>query len=134
MTNCSETTHILLINENWLIRSRFILLFCSNFATQFTGLQFIWLLFLICYRQIFIRSSYFCINPQYDERLFIEIRVQYMKIASSEHEENMGRTCCVHRLFFCFCFDIQNNLCTQHVLLMFSPCSELAIFMYLLSL
>ena len=24
-------------------------------------------------------------NPQYDERLFIELRVQYMKIVSSEH-------------------------------------------------
>ena len=24
-------------------------------------------------------------NPQYDNRLFIELRVQYMKIASSEH-------------------------------------------------
>ena len=27
-----------------------------------------------------------------------------------------------------FCFDIQNNLCTQHVLNMFSTCSELEIF------
>ena len=42
------------------------------------------------------------INPQYDDRLFIELRVQYMKITSSEHGENMGRTCCVHRLFFVF--------------------------------
>ena len=25
------------------------------------------------------------INPQYDNRLFIELRVQYMKITSSEH-------------------------------------------------
>ena len=24
-------------------------------------------------------------NPQYDERLFIELQVQYMKIASAEH-------------------------------------------------
>ena len=29
------------------------------------------------------------INPQYDDRLFIELRVQYMKIPSSEHVENM---------------------------------------------
>ena len=28
-------------------------------------------------------------NPQYDDRLFIELRVQYMKIASSEHAQNM---------------------------------------------
>ena len=63
-------------------------------------------------------------NPQYDKRLFIELRVQYMKIPSSEHVENMLCTQIV------FCFDIQNNLCTQHVLSMFWACSELAIFMY----
>ena len=28
-------------------------------------------------------------NPQYDRRLFIELQVQYMKIPSSEHGENM---------------------------------------------
>ena len=31
-------------------------------------------------------------NPQYDNRLFIELPVQYMKIPSSEHGENMMRT------------------------------------------
>ena len=51
-------------------------------------------------------------NPQYDKRLFIELRVQYMKIPSSEHQENMLCT----QIVFCLCFDIQNNLCTQHVL------------------
>ena len=43
-------------------------------------------------------------NPQNDKRLLIELQVQYMKIASSEHGENMGRTCCVHNLFFLFLF------------------------------
>ena len=52
-------------------------------------------------------------NPQYDLRLFIELRVQYMKIRSSEHVENILCTQIV------FCFDIQNNLCTQHVLKVF---------------
>ena len=42
-------------------------------------------------------------NPQYDDRLFIELQVQYMKITSSEHGENMLCTEIV--------FDIQNNLC-----------------------
>ena len=37
-------------------------------------------------------------NPQYDDRLFIELRVQYMKIPSS----NLGRTCCVQKLFLTF--------------------------------
>ena len=31
-------------------------------------------------------------NPQYDNRLFIELPLQYMKIPSSEHGENMRRT------------------------------------------
>ena len=44
------------------------------------------------------------VNPQYDERLFIELQEKY-KI----------RTCFVQKLFFCFFFDIQNNICTQHV-------------------
>ena len=44
-------------------------------------------------------------NPRYDDRLVIELQVQYMKIPSS----NLGRTCCVQKLF-------QNNFCTQHVL------------------
>jgi hypothetical protein len=34
-------------------------------------------------------------NPQYDDRLFIELQIQYMKIPSS----NLGRTCCVQKLF-----------------------------------
>ena len=44
-------------------------------------------------------------NPQYDNLLFIDLRVQYMKIPSSEHGENMGRTR------------------QEHVVYMFSPCS-----------
>ena len=41
-------------------------------------------------------------NPEYDKRLFIE-------------NYNL-RTYFVHNLFFSYCFDIQNNLCTHHVL------------------
>ena len=47
-------------------------------------------------------------NPQYDDRLFIELQVQYKKIPSSEHGEKM---LCTE-----IDFDIQNNICTQHVL------------------
>ena len=43
-------------------------------------------------------------NPQYEDRLFIELQVQYIENPCS----NLGRTCCV-----------QNNFCTQHVLPMF---------------
>ena len=50
-------------------------------------------------------------NPQYDDRLFIELQVQYMKIPSS----NLRRTCCVQKLFLTFR--------TIFVLNMFSPCS-----------
>ena len=51
-------------------------------------------------------------NPQYDNRLFIEFQVQYMKIPSS----NLGRTCCVQKLFLTFRKFLVHN--------MFSPCSE----------
>ena len=40
-------------------------------------------------------------NPQYDDRVFIELQVQYIKIPSSEHCEKMLCTEVV--------FDIQNN-------------------------
>ena len=50
-------------------------------------------------------------NPQYYDILFIELQVQYMKITSSEHGENM--------LCKEIDFGIQNNLCTQHVFPMF---------------
>ena len=49
-------------------------------------------------------------NPQYDNRLFIELQVQYMKIPSS----NLGRTCVLTEIVS----DIQNNFCTQYVLTM----------------
>jgi hypothetical protein len=50
-------------------------------------------------------------NPQYDNRLFIELKVQYMKIPSS----NLGRTCCVQKSFLTFRTIFVHN--------MFSPCS-----------
>ena len=51
-------------------------------------------------------------NPQYDDRLFIELQVQYMKIAISKHAQNMlctqivfvfvltFRTIYVHHIFW----------------------------------
>ena len=45
------------------------------------------------------------VNPQYDERLFIELQEKY-KV------QNM---LCTKIVFLFFCFDIQNNICTQHV-------------------
>ena len=63
-------------------------------------------------------------NPQYDNLLFIDLRVQYIKILSSEHGENMRRTCCAHKLFFVLTFK------TTYASNMFSPCSELGIFMF----
>ena len=50
-------------------------------------------------------------NTQYDNRFFIELQVQYMKIPSS----NLGRTCCVQKLFLTFRTIFVHN--------MFSPCS-----------
>ena len=50
-------------------------------------------------------------NPQYDDRLFIELQVHYMKIPSS----NLGRTCYVQKLCLTF-----TTIFVQNV---FSPCS-----------
>ena len=50
-------------------------------------------------------------NQQYDDILFIELQVQYMKRPSS----NLGRTCCVQKLFLTFRTIFVHN--------MFSPCS-----------
>ena len=36
-------------------------------------------------------------NPQYDKRLFIEIQVQHMKIASSEHVVYMNCSECQNK-------------------------------------
>ena len=49
-------------------------------------------------------------KTQYDDILFIELQVQYMKIPSSEHGEN-----CVQKLFLTFRTISVHN--------MFSPCS-----------
>ena len=57
-------------------------------------------------------------NPQNDDRLFIELQVQYMKIPSSEHGENM---LCTKNVL-----NVRNNFCTQHVF----PVIELEVFMY----
>jgi hypothetical protein len=37
-------------------------------------------------------------NPQYDKRLFIELPVQHIKTTSTEHGQNMERTCSAHVL------------------------------------
>ena len=50
-------------------------------------------------------------NPQYDDRSFIKLQVQYRKIPSS----NQGRTCYVQILYLTFRTMFVHN--------MFSPCS-----------
>ena len=59
-------------------------------------------------------------NPQYDDRLFIELRVQYKKTTSSACVH------CVRKLFFVFVLTFR----TISVYNVFSTCSELGIFMY----
>ena len=54
-------------------------------------------------------------DPHYDERLFIELQDQYMKIASLEHGVYIN------------CSECQNNLCTQHVVSLQFSCTELVI-------
>ena len=68
-------------------------------------------------------------NPQYDNRLFIELPVQYTKIPSSEHVENIGRTWVEHVVHIS-CSECQNKNKKTICVHMFSPCSELGILMY----
>ena len=57
-------------------------------------------------------------NPQYDSRLFIELPVQYMKMPSSEHGENIGRTWVEHVVHIS-CSECQNK--NQFLYTTFSP-------------
>ena len=58
-------------------------------------------------------------NPQYDGRLFIELQVQYIKIARTEQV--------VYTNWF---FVFVSTFRTIYAHNMFSPCSELVVFMY----
>ena len=58
-------------------------------------------------------------NPEYDKRLFIELRVQYMKIPSSKHVVYINCSECQNKN--------KNNLCTQYVLSLEFSCTELVI-------
>ena len=80
------------------------------FTKAFILLNMCWEVFHIqvnlCQKLLFLHQL-----THYDELLFIELQVQYMKIPSS----NLGRTCCVQKLFM--------TLRTIFVHNMFSPCS-----------
>ena len=62
-------------------------------------------------------------NPQYDNRLSIDLPAQYMKTTNSEHGENMM---CTQIVFVVFVLTFR----TVFAHTMFSPCSELVVFMY----
>ena len=62
-------------------------------------------------------------NTQYDDRLFIELQVQYMKIPSS----NLGRTCCVQKLFLTF-RTILYTTCFPHVLQKEEPLTKIYLY------
>ena len=55
------------------------------------------------------------VNPQYDERLFIDLQLQYKKNASSEH------------VVYKNCFECQNKNKKQFL---YTACSELVFFLY----
>ena len=62
-------------------------------------------------------------NPQYDKRLFIELQVQYMKIASSEHGVYINCSECQNKNKKQFVY----TTCSQHVLSLEFSCTELEI-------
>ena len=69
---------------------------CSLLSFPFTGKSF---------SEVLILAS---TNPQYDKRLFIELRVQYMKTTSSKH------------VVYINCYECQNKNKTQFV---YTTCS-----------
>ena len=85
---------------------------CVRIWCTITALIFKYIQVNLFQKHLFLHQLF---NPQYDKRLSIGLPAQYMKTTSSERQENMFYT----QIVFCFSFDIQNNLCTQHVLLMF---------------
>ena len=50
------------------------------------------------------------INPQYDNRLLMELPVQYMKTTSAEHGKNMFCPCSALVVFMCWTGNSMNNL------------------------
>ena len=52
--------------------------------------------------------------PQLTHNMTTDCSLNYKFSTWKFQAQNMSRTCSVHKL--CFCFHIQNNLCTQHVL------------------
>ena len=45
---------------------------------------------------------YLSINPQHDNKLFNDLRVQYKKIPRAERIKNKSRTCYLHKLFWIY--------------------------------
>ena len=51
---------------------------------------------------------YWSINPQYDNKLFNDLRVQYKKFPRAEHVNNISRTCQEH-VIYTNCFECINK-------------------------
>ena len=87
----------------WCIFTYCVFHFSETFSYETVMLQV-----KLCQKLLFLHQL---THNTYDDRLFIELQVQYMKIPSS----NLGRTCCVKKLFL--------TLRTIFVHNMFSLCS-----------
>ena len=88
---------------------------CSTCLESFTGKSL---------SEAFIFES---TNPKYDDRLFIELQVQYMKIPSSEHGgENVVYTNCFLFLLW-HSEQFMYTTCSEHVLSLQFSCIKLVI-------
>ena len=73
------------------------------------------------YRYILFRSIYFHIN-YVTHKMTKNCSLIYQFNTWKLQAQNIWRTCCAHKLFFCFCFDFQNNMiysCSTNFLPMF---------------
>ena len=64
------------------------------------------------------RSIAHCTGKSFSEALILHQLTQNMTICRlfiEFPEEYKFTKCCVQKSFFCFCFNIQSNICTKHV-------------------
>ena len=101
ISHSSSSKLIHLVCLPFLILSKYMLPLISTSSiglAMFLAIWFFEILGLIqvnlCQKLLIFAST----NPQYEDRLFIELQVQFMIIQSS----NLGRTCCVQKLFLKF--------------------------------
>ena len=124
LTSCRTHTNISVYNALWLKVERGVFCISSKLFEVHTNARKKGN-FQSCHK--YLSSVTLLTKVQvnlFQKHLFLHQLTHNMTKDCSVHENSKLKTCCVQKLF---CFDIQNNLCTQYVLNMFSACNFLVI-------